>query len=1065
MPPHHSPPADDARSAGPLTNPFPGPQPYRASDRARFHGRDAVARELTSMILAHRSVALFGPSGAGKSSVMQAAVLPTLADDHDFRLASVDGWPAGEAPVAWLLEALLRDLKLAPPTEPLGVFASVEWMVEQAFYRSDRPILIVLDQIEQLLFSQRDAAEVAHFLDWLDRFAGQPLRGLHLVLAMREDYLGRFRDRARGRHRLLEHGFRLGPMTVGEITGAVITAAGGGAPPQTWSHDSTRSLMLQVRVPGQRERDDAEVQTAFAQIVCRALFAQRATADSPHSDTDTRAEPILQNYLEGALAALGPLRGPAEQLLEDHLIAADGTRTLLTEEAARASGLATPTDLDTLLTDLERAAILRAEQHRGTRYFELGHDWLARKVHDRKQERLARTAEEVRERARETEQRAAAEALARARAETRRARRVVAVVTLFGLLAATLGVAAWLQREAALAAEESVRAERDRANELLETAKKITRALLLEALPKYEDIPGTADVQREIHERLKTILISLRNDAGDDPDVVHLEIQQKIKRGSLAMTHERLDQAREEFSQALALAERIAAEHPDEAQAQRDIILPLQKLGDLEMHAGDLAAARALFDAHLRVTELRAAADPTSALDQRDLSISLERLGDVAMRAGDLSAARGHYERCREVRELLAATDPSDARAQRDFAVALQRLGSVEIQAANLPAARDLLARYLKVNEMLAANNPTSVQVQRELGMSLEMLGDIERQLGNPAAARDLLDRSLKVSEALVTADPASTQAQSDLTVALERLGNLERQAGNLTGARALFERALQVNEALVAADPANAQAQRGLWVQALKVGDVEVMAGKFAAARVLFERGVKVSEALAAGDITSALARRDLSISLEKLGGVERQVGNLAAARAFLDRSLTIREALAAGDSTNALAQNDLANSLDKLAELEQQAGDLAAARGFFDRALAVREALAVANPTGVRAQRRVSDALERLAYVELQAGDLARTRGHLERAITVLDPLTKATPGDAETSFRLVVVHIALVDLARKEKRPESRREHLEAARALLDAMAARGQLTGFKDREAAKERVDKELAALKP
>ena len=26
-----------------IDNPFPGPQPYRAADRDRFHGRDAVA--------------------------------------------------------------------------------------------------------------------------------------------------------------------------------------------------------------------------------------------------------------------------------------------------------------------------------------------------------------------------------------------------------------------------------------------------------------------------------------------------------------------------------------------------------------------------------------------------------------------------------------------------------------------------------------------------------------------------------------------------------------------------------------------------------------------------------------------------------------------------------------------------------------------------------------------------------------------------------------------------------------------------------------------------------------
>jgi WD40 repeat protein len=432
-------------------NPFPGPQPYRASDRGRFYGREAVSQELTDTILAHRCVALYGPSGAGKSSVMQAGVIPALEEAHDFRFVAIDGWPADETPVAWLLYTLISALKLVPPEGELGLFESVEWIVRQAFRRSDRPILIYLDQLEQLLLPSREVASVEAFLDWLDRFAERPLRGLHLVLSMREDYLGRFRDRARGRQRLLEDGMRLGPMTVGEIVGAVVRTAADGDTPQTWSAGPMRALMMQVRIPGQRESDDAEVQTAFAQIVCRALFGERAAAGGLEGDTPVHAEPILFRYLENTLEALGPLRAPAERLLEDHLIAADGTRTLLTEEAARASGLAAGEQLDTLLHELERAAILRAEQHRGTRYFELGHDWLAKKVFDRKQERAARLAEAAREAVR------AAELLA-AKAETRRARRVVAVVTAFALVAVGLGIVAWTQKQLAVAAEQEARA-------------------------------------------------------------------------------------------------------------------------------------------------------------------------------------------------------------------------------------------------------------------------------------------------------------------------------------------------------------------------------------------------------------------------------------------------------------------------------------------------------------------------------------------------------------------------------------------------------------------------------
>lgn len=1003
-----------------LNNPFPGPQPYRAADRDRFHGREVVARELTSTILAHRCVALFGPSGAGKSSVMQAAVLPTLDEDHDFRVVAIDGWPTNEGPVAWLVEVLLRDLRLTPPNETLGVFESVEWIVDQAFYRSDRPVLIVLDQIEQLLFAQRNAEDVADFFDWLDRFAGQPLRGLHLVLAMREDYLGRFRDRARGRHRLLENGFRLGPLTVGEITGAVIKSAAAGVPPQTWSRKATRRLMLQVRVPGQSERDDAEVQTAFAQIVCRALFAQRAASDVEHeTEGPIEAEPILHNYLEGALAALGPLRGPAEQLLENHLVAADGTRTLLTEEAARASSSASDAELNSILTDLESAAILRAEQHRGTRYFELGHDWLAKRVFDRKQERLARAEEAAREAERLAEQRAAEEALTRARAETRRARKVVAIVTVFGLLAAVLGVVAWLQREAALAAEASVRAERDRANELLETAKGITRELLLEALPKYEDIPGTADVQRELHDRLKTILQTLRNDAGDDPDVLDLEIQQKIKRGDLAMTHERLDDAREEFLQALALAERFTAKHPDDLEepirTQHGLLLG--RLASVEVQAGNLNAARNLYERMLLSLQEAADISPADSTAQRNLAVSLKLLGDMDNQAGDLSAARNRFERSLKIDKALAAASPNDARAQRDLSATLTRLGDLEIRAGDLPTARSFLVQAHTILVALAAANATSAKSQRDLAVSLNRLGNLEVRAGDLPAARIHLQRSFEVSEALASADPSNAQYQRDLAASLSRLGSVELRAGNLPAAQALFERAFKAAESLAAAEP------------------------------------------------TSAKAQRKLSISLNQLGSADMQAGDLTAARNHYTRALEIRESLAAANPSSATAQRDLSSSLSNLGDVEARAGNLATARELFNRSLSLQEELAADNPTSAITQRNLSYALMGLGSVEIQANNIATAHDYLERAMAHLEPLSGSSLDNADTSFQLVEVHLAFLDLARKEKNPEARRGHAEAAKTLLDAMATHGQVAGFKDREAAMKRINKELAAMTP
>src|SRR5262249_24296095 len=157
---------------------------------------------------------------------------------------------------------------------------------------------------------------------------------------------------------------------------------------------------LQVRVPGEARSDAAEVQAAYAQIVCRALFQERSQAPAEETEASVessvilreraaedavKAESIVRRYLDATLDDLGAFGPEARRLLEDHLVTADGSRTLRTEtELLRII----PEDrLEPILEALEGAAVLHAEVHRGSRYFEIGHDWLARKVHEQRRER------------------------------------------------------------------------------------------------------------------------------------------------------------------------------------------------------------------------------------------------------------------------------------------------------------------------------------------------------------------------------------------------------------------------------------------------------------------------------------------------------------------------------------------------------------------------------------------------------------------------------------------------------------------------------------------------------
>lgn len=449
-------------------NPFPGPQPYRATDRDRFFGREETSHLLERSILANRCVTVYGPSGAGKSSVLQASVFPKLEEKHDVRLIRVDAWPEGEDPTKWLANAIHAELGLGELNDDTNAHEAVLRAAKGASRSSPRLLVVYLDQLEQLLFPGRTIEETQPFFDCTETLLDLPLRNVRVVLSLREDYLGRFRDRLRDLRRITEHGLRVGPLSVAELTEAVVSAAFAGEPPQEWSPDEMRGLMMQVRVPGQAATDNAEAQSAYAQIICRALFQERAAGKAVDV---TEAEPILQRYFESTLADLGALRDQAQQLLEEHLVGADGSRTLRTEkELAR---IAAGSDLGRMLKHLEAAAILRAEEHHGNRYFEIGHDWLARKVFEQRVER-ERLAEQKRI---EEEQ---ARQLQLAKAQQKRLRRLVALAIGVAAMIGIAGVFALIARSQAVVArqaaeiaeakavEEKTKAqwERDEANDL-----------------------------------------------------------------------------------------------------------------------------------------------------------------------------------------------------------------------------------------------------------------------------------------------------------------------------------------------------------------------------------------------------------------------------------------------------------------------------------------------------------------------------------------------------------------------------------------------------------------------
>ena len=88
------------------------------------------------------------------------------------------------------------------------------------------------------------------------------------------------------------------------------------------------------------------------------------------------------------------------------------------------------------------------------------------------------------------------------------------------------------------------------------------------------------------------------------------------------------------------------------------------------------------------------------------------------------------------------------------------------------------------------------------------------------------------------------------------------------------------------------------------------------------------------------------------------------------------------------------------------------------------------------------------------MQAGNLAAARDLFQRSLHVAEGLAKADPHSAQASFDVVLSLFRFADLAQREGDIDALREVVTAANERLDAMNAKGQITGYKQREVVRE-----------
>ncbi len=194
----------------PSRTPYPGLLAFEAEQAPVFFGQDKAIEKLGERLasLAQRAPAallVLGASGTGKSSLVRAGVLPRLAADRD-RWLPLAPFRPGLMPFTRLRKALAPAMAAFPEAPPgptgeaqeIALARQLDWLQAQA----ERPVLLVIDQLEELLVEGNPEAE--RFLAFLEGQQRRELSGLVVLATLRTDFLAVLESRWPGLTDLVE---------------------------------------------------------------------------------------------------------------------------------------------------------------------------------------------------------------------------------------------------------------------------------------------------------------------------------------------------------------------------------------------------------------------------------------------------------------------------------------------------------------------------------------------------------------------------------------------------------------------------------------------------------------------------------------------------------------------------------------------------------------------------------------------------------------------------------------------------------------------------------------------
>ncbi len=374
-----------ARSAP--AKPYRSLKAFRFADAGILAARDQEIERLVRLITMYRGVLLYGESGAGKSSVVNAGVLPRLAEDgfwpHRVRVQPRPGSEFALEPIFYSDEeddGFLPSAFVSAARDGRLVLGAGDFAAAVSAAAEAAPILLVFDQFEELvtLFPEGSTltdtqAGILQAIVTLLRSRDVPVK---LLFAFREDYLASLDPLLKEQPELAHQSLRLVPpplQCAPEIIRAPFERF-----PGVYAAELSPPLAHRIAASLAERSDRSDLNLSELQIVCARLW----TAENPEALLQFRGiGGLLEDHLNEAINSFpSNLRAAAISVLSQ-MVTPRGTRNVISEhdlidQAASKDGLR-PDLLREALRHLElESGLIRRERRHDIDLYEITSEFL-----------------------------------------------------------------------------------------------------------------------------------------------------------------------------------------------------------------------------------------------------------------------------------------------------------------------------------------------------------------------------------------------------------------------------------------------------------------------------------------------------------------------------------------------------------------------------------------------------------------------------------------------------------------------------------------------------------------